>query len=183
MSDNLVLYRIFDASGDLLYVGSTVDIERRLAEHHRYAPFRDAIGSVTVHRGFGSLAEMRTAEADAIRDETPPFNTNKYLNGGGPNPALVLDRREADWLTHHCAVGRAADTVRRIEAQRGSRLEPGDTVDIHDLGELGRTNLEFVQAYRELVDERGVTLLINGQPAPEVTCGAFVTRCRLITLA
>lgn len=67
------VYRAFDASGRLLYVGCTVDLAARSAEHSKTAPwwlFHDRIVAV----GYADHQEALAAEEAAIAAEHPRWN-------------------------------------------------------------------------------------------------------------
>jgi excinuclease UvrABC nuclease subunit len=68
-----VLYRHFDADGTLLYVGISVSVLRRLAQHVRGSHWTDKIASITIER-FASEREAAKAEEAAIRSEKPLHN-------------------------------------------------------------------------------------------------------------
>lgn len=69
------IYRHFDASGVLLYVGISADPQRRAHEHaetkSRWIPFAVSITG----RWYDNQDEAEHAELVAIRDEDPIFNT------------------------------------------------------------------------------------------------------------
>lgn len=75
-----VVYRVYDAAGDLIYIGSTVDLGQRIHGHFHSqwscaenAAFREQFDSVT-SEPFDTLAEARAAEKEAIREEAPRLN-------------------------------------------------------------------------------------------------------------
>lgn len=70
-----VVYRAFDKDGRLLYVGCTVNLDRRMSQHRSQAPWRDYIASVTTV-GYPDKASARTAETRAIDTEGPFFNAS-----------------------------------------------------------------------------------------------------------
>ena len=67
------LYRFYDASGDLLYVGITGSVRLRTSRHRTTQPWWDLVATMTVQR-FETRAESEIAERIAIRDEDPVFN-------------------------------------------------------------------------------------------------------------
>lgn len=67
------LYRHFNLSGELLYVGCTLDALSRLGAHKHESPWFNEIDFVTIQR-FGSLVEALEAEKEAIRTELPKYN-------------------------------------------------------------------------------------------------------------
>ncbi|CAN5579757.1 hypothetical protein BH10PSE14_BH10PSE14_07020 [soil metagenome] len=71
--DACALYRFFDASGELLYVGISISAFRRTAEHSRGSPWFDAIAQMTIER-FDSRAKALSAERIAILTEKPKHN-------------------------------------------------------------------------------------------------------------
>lgn len=73
------VYRCFDADGRLLYIGCTVDVERRLTAHRRSAAWFPLLASVRLVGPFvGSAARYRAmrAEERLIRAERPEFNAH-----------------------------------------------------------------------------------------------------------
>lgn len=73
MTDAAHVYRAFDATGRLLYVGCTVDLEARLREHSKSAPwwlFHVEVKTV----GYASHEKALMAEEDAIAAEHPRWN-------------------------------------------------------------------------------------------------------------
>ena len=78
------LYRHFDAAGQLLYVGMSVNFSTRLGGH-KSAPWFSQIASVTVEH-FKTRPEALAAERAAIQAEKPTHNSN--LTGN-------LDKRKA----------------------------------------------------------------------------------------
>lgn len=67
------LYRHFDASGKLLYVGISLNVLGRLHQHRNLSPWFDRIASVTVEK-FGTREGAIEAERRAINDENPEYN-------------------------------------------------------------------------------------------------------------
>lgn len=67
------LYRHFDASGRLLYVGISMDGFRRMLQHNSTAEWREQITTMTITR-YPHRAAVLEAEAKVIRDEKPLYN-------------------------------------------------------------------------------------------------------------
>lgn len=67
------VYRCFDSTGRLIYVGSTVDVFGRLAAHRRDAWWAPQIAKVTAKVHPGQRAAL-DAEVIAIRAENPRWN-------------------------------------------------------------------------------------------------------------
>lgn len=68
-----VLYRLFDADGNLLYVGITGDLRGRFAKHAAEKPWWNQVARKTV-TWYGSRSGALLAEAAAIADEQPRYN-------------------------------------------------------------------------------------------------------------
>lgn len=68
-----VVYRVYDAAGSLLYVGSTVDLPARLSTHRREAPWWPAAVRMT-REDHDLVVDARAAERAAIDSENPIFN-------------------------------------------------------------------------------------------------------------
>lgn len=70
------LYRHFDADGQLLYVGISLNAINRLREHGEGSPWFDDIARVEIEY-FPNRLLASQAEAVAIAEENPVHNTNK----------------------------------------------------------------------------------------------------------
>lgn len=77
-----VLYRVFDVSGRLLYVGMTLNIASRFSTHRRDRPWWTGAATITLEH-FANRAAVETAERKAIEDEAPVHNI-RY------SPAVLL---------------------------------------------------------------------------------------------
>lgn len=67
------LYRHFDGDGALLYIGVSLNVVMRLAQHRDHSAWFEAIAKVTVER-FPTRAKAIAAEREAIRQERPKHN-------------------------------------------------------------------------------------------------------------
>ena len=67
------LYRHFDSSGALLYVGISVSTPARLAQHRDSSEWFSRIDKITICH-FETVADARNAEREAIATERPMFN-------------------------------------------------------------------------------------------------------------
>lgn len=77
------LYRHFDASGELLYVGISLSAIGRLAQHKRRASWASQIANVTIET-FPTRKEALRAEAQAIVTENPKYNLQRpSIQAGG----------------------------------------------------------------------------------------------------
>jgi len=86
-----VVYRFRDASGRLLYVGSTGSLSRRLSEHQRTKAWYGEIAAVEVAHWPNRDAAF-AAEEIAIRDECPRYNIVHNRSGEYVTPE---DRRRS----------------------------------------------------------------------------------------
>jgi len=71
-----VLYRCYNAAGELLYIGISYDISTRLETHKRTTPWFHEVDRIVC-----KLRPARTAYADeaaAIRTELPRYNIKHY---------------------------------------------------------------------------------------------------------
>lgn len=140
------LYRHFDATDKLLYVGITKNPSRRLSEHAANSHWWNQIAKITIER-FQSKAHAQVAEKKAIRAEKPEFN--KALQKKKRAPKMVSHDRERpdfsrivlsllDDMTESelaVVVGVNQSTVHRIK--HGRIADPGYLVgarliDLHD---------------------------------------------------
>ncbi len=69
------LYRFFDESGALLYVGITANLEERFAHHERYKEWWPQVAERRV-QWFDTRPPARAAELQVIHDERPVHNVN-----------------------------------------------------------------------------------------------------------
>ena len=82
MSDTMApcVYRVYDATGRLLYIGSAKDLEQRMKNHRSLSCWHPLAEHVTAE-SYPDMASARAAEAAAIRAEQPVFNlahTGRY---------------------------------------------------------------------------------------------------------
>lgn len=83
MSEEHVLYRHWGKDGNLLYAGRTNNPPARLADHRGEAPWWSSVSWTTYER-FSSLNALKTAEAQAIEDESPCWNVQGRKYPGAP---------------------------------------------------------------------------------------------------
>jgi hypothetical protein len=74
------LYRHFNATGVLLYVGIATDHHIRFRSHLKLSEWKDKIATVTVER-FSTRAEAEAAEVAAIQTEEPLYNSCHQRKG------------------------------------------------------------------------------------------------------
>ena len=67
------LYRLWNSSDDLLYVGISKSALTRLGQHQRSQPWADEICRITIER-FDTRGQAETAEVEAIAAERPKYN-------------------------------------------------------------------------------------------------------------
>lgn len=68
-----ILYRFFNASGELLYIGVTQDPQARFKSHQYDKSWFSEVASSTMEH-FSSRQELIAAELAAIRRESPKYN-------------------------------------------------------------------------------------------------------------
>lgn len=68
------LYRHFNSKGALMYVGISMSVAQRLAQHKLNSAWFDDIANITIAH-FATREQAVEAEAEAIRSERPAFNT------------------------------------------------------------------------------------------------------------
>jgi hypothetical protein len=90
------LYRVYDASGDLLYVGIAVNVFNRMRGHRREAAWWPLADTGTVER-YPKRFDAQRAESRAIRSEHPKFNVrNERSYGDMPLPEPI-ERMSLFW--------------------------------------------------------------------------------------
>jgi hypothetical protein len=82
------LYRFFGLSGDLLYVGRTVDPGARWRKHVDGKPWWTEVGTVQVEH-FLDLNEVSAAERTAIQTEYPRYNIQYARSRPTGDPVVV----------------------------------------------------------------------------------------------
>lgn len=85
MSEQNVLYRFFNATGQLLYVGITMNPPQRFKAHQNDKHWWSEVVGITVER-YVSREELAAAERRAIRVERPQHNV--IYNGNRPTNPL-----------------------------------------------------------------------------------------------
>jgi GIY-YIG catalytic domain len=112
------LYRHFDKSGTLLYVGISISAVRRLAQHKTKAAWFPAIALIEVEH-FPNRAAAQRAEVAAIIKERPKYNLAHSVVPASPppEPASPLSR-VARRLLEKRAVLRFDDAARYLDLTR-----------------------------------------------------------------
>lgn len=67
------LYRIYNAAGELLYVGATTNPGLRMQEHSHHQSWWDEATDIKLER-FNCRADLAAAETEAIKSESPRYN-------------------------------------------------------------------------------------------------------------
>ncbi|AXH49046.1 G-I-Y Y-I-G endonuclease [Gordonia phage Ecliptus] len=67
------LYKVYDDTGELLYVGVTVDVKTRLKGHRRYAAWYERVGHIKVWVYPDRMSAL-DEEARCIAEEHPQHN-------------------------------------------------------------------------------------------------------------
>lgn len=110
------LYRLYDADGQLLYVGISADLRGRFSQHASTKPWWGEVGRKTV-TWQESRAAALAAEAESIAAERPKYNIQEMratLTGKRkPSPFSFRPPRELrTWLEAHAeATGRSAGAI------------------------------------------------------------------------
>jgi predicted GIY-YIG superfamily endonuclease len=142
------LYRAFDATNALLYVGISEDMRSRF-ERHKYAEWAEDIDTVTAEM-YATRQEARAAELLAIKTEKPKWNV-----ADSPDREAVEDEkrrrsRRARAGAPTCVGSAEADRLalewyvrtRRREAQVTEAMF--GAVDLYTAKEVARRVLEHV---------------------------------------
>lgn len=67
------LYRVFDSSGELLYVGASINVAARLGRHAHLQTWWGDVARIDLEH-FPTRAELLSAESAAIQIEGPKYN-------------------------------------------------------------------------------------------------------------
>lgn len=97
-----VLYRFYDRTDTLLYVGITMDLPKRMGNHRKEKPWWAAVDHITVEH-FDNREDALAAEAEAIRTESPLYNVSHNDLVQAPHLALEPSCGEecGDDCRHH----------------------------------------------------------------------------------
>lgn len=75
-----ILYRCFNAAGELLYIGITNDPNNRFNLHASSTPWWTDVTDIRLDKSFASRWELEEAERAAILAEIPLHNTDHNQN-------------------------------------------------------------------------------------------------------
>lgn len=114
------VYRVYDETGDLIYVGCTQDLNQRLATHATASwwAYQAAKVKATVHRSLAIAAEV---ELELIRAERPRWN----IVGKGPRSIWSAQDYD-DYITarlNNCDTDATRKTVERVRTERHRRFD------------------------------------------------------------
>jgi len=93
------LYRLYDAEGDLLYIGISADADKRLKQHQTKPEWGDRIESMTTE-ACGTRERALLAEREAIASEQPTYN---ILHMERNSKAYLLNKSEVDYVAERAA--------------------------------------------------------------------------------
>lgn len=132
------VYRAYDQSGTLLYVGFTAAPGARLAAHHRDSAWWSFVSRIDVQM-FATADAARAAEATAIVTEHPSYNASRptaprvarlhhiaqtseadaasYLAGEVERLRRLAERQEVELIRHRAERSRAAADRADLEAE------------------------------------------------------------------
>ena len=100
-ADKNCVYKLFDRAGDLLYIGSTNNMERRREQHKANSPwYRYVAHGECIY--LDTIEECRELEIQLIINLRPIYNVRRYKSSRGweggeyipspPNPPRVRNR-------------------------------------------------------------------------------------------
>jgi excinuclease UvrABC nuclease subunit len=108
------MYRIFDSRGFLLYIGSTDNLERRIAQHKRETPWIRKASKYTWEE-YETKEGAVSAEYRAISVEGPRYNHNGKLRASSRPEAIKNRVALGDWHgdEYYPTVGNARGRYRK----------------------------------------------------------------------
>ena len=92
-----ILYRHFDESGSLLYVGKTTYFHDRLDAHSKYSDWFDNVACISLEH-FPCKESLCAAEKAAIEKESPAHNKMWNKNWVSPSAAAISHEMRAETL-------------------------------------------------------------------------------------
>lgn len=148
------LYRFFDRTDVLLYVGITMDLPARVGQHRKDKPWWVEVNHITIEH-FEDRAEVLLAEREAIRTEKPLYNSthNELVDEPDRTPQVVC------WTKHGLKV---QEITQAWLIEHWSRIPESvrDVIEV-PLYNQGRTELAesvmegFTAAQREIFHVMG----------------------------
>lgn len=91
MSDSTYLYRHFNSSGELLYVGISINAFDRYKQHANEKEWIDEVANMTIER-FPCRGDALLAESSAIVKEKPKYNIAGNPLANQKRPAKVVEK-------------------------------------------------------------------------------------------
>lgn len=142
-----MVYRCFDESGRLLYIGYSSDLPRRARQHDAGTEWWPTVAKLRV-QVFRTALEATAAERAAIENEGPAFNIQ---HAGRVSPAPTEALRLANGATIRAL--REVKGIRHGDLARRVEISPGYLSNI----ERGRKQ-PSPHVLRAIADRLGVTL-------------------------
>lgn len=139
------LYRFYDTSRELLYIGMTVDLPARLIDHRKRKGWWWNIAVITVEL-HPSRVEAANAERFAVAAEQPRYNEKFKAHGSPsmPSPSEFLDFGLDDVLLHNPRFSYL------VNALRQHRL--GHPYDEWEWGKVSQEDIEKAKRVCEVLD-------------------------------
>jgi len=113
------VYRIFDAAGQLLYVGLTADPDQRFRTHSRMTPWWSEVAATELH-WFATHMAAWDSEKRAIDEEGPRYNGSGRGDGRPPTgqtPARNFRIADAVWNAAAAIAAQRGETMPAVVAQ------------------------------------------------------------------
>lgn len=150
------LYRFFDASDVLLYVGITVDIGARFKKHSGDKPWWSEVDRIGIDR-FSTRQEALDAERKAIKEEQPLHNVvhNEFVEVDGRSDTrkdLALELLHAFLNTPPGSVGYRAALEEARRDSEGDDEQP-DLEEIEVLKQVINSHEGELYSYRAAAQE------------------------------
>lgn len=108
------VYRVYDIVDVLLYVGCSVNVEARMAQHADTAPWFPFMDRIE-RTDYATVAEAQDAEAAAIYTEHPRWNVRGRSPAHPDGP--LTSRFSAPHLKSDVSIWREHQKVRKLESE------------------------------------------------------------------
>lgn len=119
------LYRFFDRTDALLYVGITLDFPTRMSSHRKEKPWWTLVDHITIEH-FDNRLDAIAAERTAIKAENPLYNVEHNEMAEAPVLALDAARAEGQRDLAYELMDRLADERVKASAWASVRRTPRD---------------------------------------------------------
>jgi hypothetical protein len=172
------LYRLYDADGELLYIGISYSAIARFAKHKQTQPWIDDVCRIEIESHEVDRWEIEAMEIAAIQAERPRHNVIR--NGGhnrrDPGRAIAFNH---SWPAYHRDMVDLYWSVQRDTAALVSKLSEVPGAEIRRLFDEMWQALDYPDMHHECPYHDTVALMPIEHPFARLDDGMCVYDCRV----